>query len=169
MLENIKSNYRIKIFFLHTNEKRKLKIVKYNKILQKNININLNNYKFFTGKYIIYESNRIGKEYDGYDDTLKFEGEYIKGERNWKGKEYRDVDKLLFEGEYLIGKRNAKGKRYYLYNGELRFEDEYLYGKRNGKGKEYLEGKLSFEGEYLNDKEWIGTRYDYEGNILWIK
>ena len=40
--------------------------------------------------------------------------------------------------------------------------------KRNGKGKEYYEdGKLRFEGEYLNDKEWIGNRYDDNGNILY--
>ena len=138
MLKSIKSIYIIKILFIYVNEKLKLKIVKYNKILQNNININLINYKFFTGKYIIYESNRIGKEYDGYDDTLKFEGEYINGERNGKGKEYLDIDKLFFEGEYLNGKRNAKGKRYYLYNGELRFEGEYLNGERNGKGKDIM-------------------------------
>ena len=36
-------------------------------------------------------------------------------------------------------------------NGRLIFEGEYLNGKRNGKGKEYnYFGKLEFEGEYLN-------------------
>ena len=35
-------------------------------------------------------------------------------------------------------------------NGKLKFEGEYLNGKRNGKGKEYNDGKLEFEGEYLN-------------------
>ena len=46
------------------------------------------------------------------------------------------------------------------------FEDEYLNGKRNGKGKEYgnENGKLLFEGEFLNEKEWIGTVYDEYGN-----
>ena len=48
------------------------------------------------------------------------------------------------------------------------FEGEYLNGKKNGKGKEYhLNGKISFEDEYLNDKEWIGTAYDRNGNILY--
>ena len=33
------------------------------------------------------------------------------------------------------------------------FEGQYLYGVRNGKGKEYnSDGKLIFEGEYLNGK-----------------
>ena len=37
------------------------------------------------------------------------------------------------------------------YNGKLMFEGEYLNGKRNGKGKEYdFNGKLKFEGEFLN-------------------
>ena len=46
-------------------------------------------------------------------------------------------------------------------------EKNIINGKRNGKGKEYDEynGKLKFEGEYLNNKEWIGTGYDENGNI----
>ena len=79
MLKNIKSLYFIKFIFAHVDEKQKLKIVKYNKSLQNNIDISIINYKLFTGKYIIYESNRIGKEYNGYDDRLNFEGEYLNG------------------------------------------------------------------------------------------
>ena len=42
----------------------------------------------------------------------------------------------------------GEGREYYQ-NGKLRFEGEYLNGKRNGKGKEYdLDGKLKFEGDY---------------------
>ena len=68
MLKDIKSHYFIKILFLYVDEKQKLKLVS----LQKNIHINLINYKFFSGRYIIYESNRIGKEYDGFIDKLIF-------------------------------------------------------------------------------------------------
>ena len=73
----------------------------------------------------------------------------------------------MFDGEYLNGLRNGKGKEYYG-NGKLKFEGEYLNCKRNGKGKEYnhLNGKLLFEGEYLNDLEVIGTKYNYNGNII---
>ena len=81
--------------------------------LQKLIDISLFNYKLFSGKYIIYESNKIGKEYAGEDDTLIFEGEYLNGERNGKGKEYNyDNGELTFEGEYLNGERNGKGKEF---------------------------------------------------------
>ena len=166
MLNNIKSLYFIKFIFVYIVEKKKLKLVKYNKSFQKNLNINLINYKFISGRYIIYESSKIGKEYNGEDGRLIFEGEYLNGARNGKGKEYFD-GKLSFEGEYLNGKRNRKGKEYNS-SGELEFEGEYLNGKRNRKGKEYYEGgNLKFEGEYLNDKEWIGTRYKTYGAIIY--
>ena len=127
MWKNTKSIYFIKFIIVHVDEKQKLKIVKCNKSLQKNIDISIINYKLFTGKYIIYESIGFGKEYD-YDDNLIFEGEYLNGERNGKGKEYWKGN-LIFEGEYLNGKRNGKGKEYDE-DGELIFEGEYLNGER---------------------------------------
>ena len=43
-------------------------------------------------------------------------------------------------------------------------------GKKNGKGKEYNEeGKLIFEGEYLNGKKWKGIEKQYDedtGNLI---
>ena len=175
MLKNIKSTYFVKILFLHTDEKQKPKPTKYSKSLQKSIDINIINYKYFSRKYIIYQTNRIGKEYYrlfGEDDNmLIFEGEYLNGKRNGKGKEYFsncELSILNFEGEYLNGKRNGKGKEYNPFNGKLIFEGEYLNGKRNGKGKEYYEnGNLKFEGEYLNDLKWNGKGYDGHGNIIY--
>ena len=113
MLDLIKSHYITKIVFSYANEGQKLKIVKYTKNLQKDIDISLLNYKLFKGKYIKYETNIIGKEFDKYD-------------------------KLIFEGEYLHGERNGKGKEYY-YNGMIEFEGEYKNGKKNGKGKEFYD------------------------------
>ena len=116
MLKNVKSSYFTQIIFSDLSEGRKLKLLKNNKSLQKEMDINLINYKFFSKRYIIYEPNGKGREYYGFNDSLKYEGEYKNGERNGKGKEYN-------------------------YKGELRFEGEYKNGKRNGKGKEYDEGK----------------------------
>ena len=102
MLKNIKAIYFIQMLFSYVDEEKKLKLVKYNKNLQKIIDINIINYKHFKGKYIIYESNGIGKEYYGYSNMLKFEGEYLKGKRNGRGKEYwTDSNILMFEGEYM--------------------------------------------------------------------
>ena len=169
MLKNIKSSYFIRLIFSFADGVQKLKLVRYNKSMQNNLDISIINYKFFSGRYIIYESKGLGKEYNGEDDRLLYEGEYLNGKRIGKGKEYSSYGgELFFEGEYLNGKRNGKGKEYYD-NGKLRFEGEYLNGKRNGKGKEYYDnGKLLFEGEYLNDKEWIGNRYNNDEIILYI-
>ena len=188
MMKNIKSSYFIKIIFDYLNEKIKLKIVKYNKALKDIIDIQLLNYKLFTGKYLIYETNGIGKEYDNNNDGLLFEGEYKNGERNGKGKEYNiynTYQHILFEGEYKNGKRNGRGKQYNIY-GKLIYEGEYLNGKRwNGKGfdenenilYELIDGRgnveelinqfIKFEGEYKNgERNGKGKEYNIYKDIL---
>ena len=108
MLKNVKSFYFLKIIFSFIDEKQKLELIKYNKSLQEHLNINLINYKFFSGKYIEYESNGKGKEYD-YNGDLLFEGKFLNGKRNGKGKEYYKGE-LKYEGEYLSGKKMEKEK-----------------------------------------------------------
>ena len=47
-------------------------------------------------------------------------------------------------------------------NGKLKFEGEYLNEERHGKGKEYNKyGKLIFEGEYKQGKKWNGKVIEY--------
>ena len=158
---NVKTLYFIKVLFSYLNEKRKLKIINYNKSLQNLLDINIINYKIFSGKYIEYDSNGKVKEYDSYNYHLIYEGEYLNGKRNGKGKEYFPNKQLKFEGEY--------------FNGKLSYEGEYLNGKRNGKGKEYnYKGKLEFEGEYLYGNKLIGKYYinerlEYEGEYRYKK
>ena len=120
MLKNVKTLFFIRLLFSCVDEKQKLELIKYNKNIQDILNINLINYKYFSRRYIIFESNEKGKEF------------FLNGE-------------LKYDGEYLNGKRNGKGKEYYD-NGKLEFEGEYLNGKRNGKGKECDDGKLIYEG-----------------------
>ena len=166
MLKNIKSIYIVKIIFEYVNEKQKLKVVKLNKSLQNKIDLNIINYKLFTGRYIIFSSKRKGKEYNGNNGELVFKGEYLNGIRNGKGAEYYK-DKILFEGNFLKGKRNGKGKEYDV-DGLLMFEGEYLNGKRHGKGIGYDVWDGKFEGEYLNGKEWIGKKYKKSGELDYI-
>ena len=166
MLKDIKSLYFTKLIFIHINERLKLKFIKYNKSLQKHLNINIKNYQHFIGNYIIYESNGIVKEYNGYDDSLIFEVKYLHFQKNGKGIEYYYNGKLKFEGEYLNGSRNGKGKEYNII-GTLIFEGEYLNGTRNGKGKEYYnDGNLRFEGEYLNNKKIFGIKYIIDDGLI---
>ena len=108
MLKKIRSNIISKKVFAYINEYKILKIIKYNKYIQKKLGIDIINYKLYQGKYIIYESKIKGKEYD-FNNNLIYEGEYLNGEKNRRGKEYK-YEKLIFEGEYLNGKRNGKGK-----------------------------------------------------------
>ena len=166
MLENIKSINIIKKLFNQLDEKAKLNLIKYNKAIQTKINIDIINYKLFIGKYIIYDLDIKGKEYDS-ENNLIFFGEYLNGKRNGKGYEF-NKDNIIFEGEYLNGKRNGKGREYDDY-GNLIFEGEYLNGKRNGKGKEYdRNGLLIFEGIYLNDEKNKGIlkKYRYDGTLF---
>ena len=148
MFKRIKSIYFIQSIFSLIDESAKIKISKYNKSLQKLLNLNLLDYRRLSGKYIIYEKSpkNIGKEYDCKYNDLKYEGEYSNGKRNGKGKEYIHHHSELivkFEGEYLNGKRNGKGKEYYHY-----------------------EKLIKFEGEYLNNKKWNGKGYDKKGKII---
>ena len=166
MFKRIKSQYFMKLLFYNIKERNKLKLIKYNKNLQKIFEVNLIKYKILSGRYIIYEKNNKGKEYNSYNDILLFEGEYLNGKRNGKGKEYNDYGEIIFEGEYLNGKKwNGKGKEYDDY-GYLIFEGEYLNGKRNGKGEEYNDYGY-FEGEYINGKEWNGRGYDWDKNCIY--
>ena len=144
MLKKIKSHYIIKCIFENIEENIKMELIKYDKSLQNKIEISLLNYKILSGKYLIYENNEgKGKEYNGYNDKLLFEGKYLNGKRNGEGYEYNDKGKLIFAGLYLNGKRNGKG---YEYNDK---------------------GKLIFEGEYLNGKKLNGKRYDGKNNCIY--
>ena len=139
---NIKYKNIIQKLFSYIYEDRKLKLVIYNKTIQNIININLLNYIFMSGKYVIYGSNGLAKEYDVYNDNLIFEGGYLNRKRNGKGKEY-DSD------------------------GEIKFTGEYLNGKRNGKGNEYYKNTILFSGEYLKGRKWNGKGYSKNGNIIY--
>ena len=137
MLENIKSIFFIKIIFSNLDDKTKLELVKYNKNIQNKIDLNIMNYKRFSGKYIIYESKNKGKEYNGYNDYLIYEGEYLNRKRNGKGKEYYYKEQLKFEGEYLKGKKTGEGEKYNN-NGILIFDGEDLNGKKMEKVKSMM-------------------------------
>ena len=119
-------------------ERKKLKLVKYNKNIQQKIDVNIKNYKLFKRKYVIYDKNGLAKEFGLFDNKLIQEGEYLNGERNGRGKEYNDITSVLFEGEFKKGKKwnniNLKDGKGYLKeykNNRLIFEGEYLNGERN--------------------------------------
>ena len=165
-MAKINSDYFLRNIFAFLELKKQLQLIIYNKHLQNKLNLNLINYKIFSGKYIIYENetNTKGKIINAYNDMVYYDGEFLKGKKHGKGKEYYDYGvtiKLKFEGEYLNGKRNGKGKEYDSENGSLMFEGEYLNGERSGKGKELNYDYIIFDGEYLNGERYKGIIKGY--------
>ena len=101
MFNKIKSYNIFKKIFSYVSDRKKLKLIKYNKHIQKKLGINIIYYKTYSGKFIINEKNGKVKEYCGYTENLIFKGEYLNEKRHGKGKEYNSYGKLIFEGEYL--------------------------------------------------------------------
>ena len=190
-LENnvlIKSSLVIKKIFSYLEQKRKLKMIIYNNKYQKNLGINIENYKNASGKLVEIDKNGNAKEYYLTSKELMFEGEYKNKKRNGKGKEFHYSNgKIKFEGEYKNGLKwegkgyNPKGNlEYELKNGNgkikeygeydmLIFEGEYLDGKKHGKGIEYYEHyRVKFNGEYLNGEKWKGKGFIYDENGMLI-
>ena len=183
--KSIKSSFILKKIFSFINEKKKLKIVIYNKEYKKSLDIDISNYKISSGKIKIKGINGYGKEIKLESMETIFKGQYLNGKRNGKGKE-KIVNSITYKGEYLNGKKNGKGKEYFNDSKKIIFEGEYLNGKRwkeklkeyyktdilkltgeyingeiNGNVKEYYNNyKLKFDGEYSNGKKWNGIFYD---------
>ena len=51
ILQNLKSDYFIQKFFDYIHKRRALKTIRYNKSIQKRINLNINHYKEYSEKY----------------------------------------------------------------------------------------------------------------------
>ena len=81
--KDIKSSYIKKRIFSFLDEKEKLIIIIYNKELQKILEVNINEYKKKSVKYIIGERNGISREYITNSNILIFEGEYLNGNKKW--------------------------------------------------------------------------------------
>ena len=154
MLKNIKSKLNLKNIFICINNTAKLKLIKYNNFLQNTLNINLINYKIFSGKCIEYEKEnekRI-KIHNSYNNSLLFEGEYKNFKKNGKGKEYDIYGNLIFEGEYLNGEKwNGTIKEYF----DTNMKNPFKYNLSK------VFSRLKFEGEYLN-----GEKMDMEKNMM---
>ena len=77
MMKKIKSIFFIRLLFSTISQKHKLNMIKYNKKLQKLVDINLMNYKLFTGKYILYKENGKVEEHNSFH-CVHVDGEHYK-------------------------------------------------------------------------------------------
>ena len=162
ILSIVKSIYVTNEIFSFLTERKKLTIFIYNKELQNNLDITIEDYKYASKRYKLIEDDGKGKEFKLNTNILIFEGEYTNGIKNGNGKEYYDNGVVKFEGEYLNGIKNGEGKEYYD-NGKIKFEGEYSNTEKDGNGKEYYSnGKIKFEGKYFKGKKWDGKIYNYK-------
>ena len=109
MLKNIKSKYILKFIFSKTKEKIQLNIIKYNKVIQTKLDINITNYKNISRKYIVYENKEKAKIYNVDTNKIIYEGNVLKGGiKNGYGIEYDNYGGVIFKGEFLKGKRKKE-------------------------------------------------------------
>ena len=189
MIEDIKSKYIWKKIFEFIQEKRKLKIIIYNKKIKEELAIDIINYKNLTNYSLKKLNNGVYKLYITKYDFLCYEGGFSEGKKNGFGKEYEFIKKdkvknllnseiikifgkdyvsyVSYEGEFLNGNRNGKGKEFDKYQSVI-FEGEYINGKRwNGKGIEYdSKRNFLFKGTYFKGKKWIGKAREYNVHLF---
>ena len=65
-IRNTKSNLILKIVFSYIHKRKSLEIIKYNKSIQKRVNININNYKEYSEKYSSIEIEIIPMKIKSY-------------------------------------------------------------------------------------------------------
>ena len=167
MWRKINISFILNKSFNYLDTKRKFNIIVYNKRIQKNLELNLIDFKRISGKYKI-EEHGIIKIYNIFTKNLLFKGYYANGKINGKGWEFNKKGKLIFQGEYLDGQKwKGQLKEYDDITGKLILEYEYLNGIIEGEVKEYdkYNGDLLFEGKYLNGKR-NGKGIEYKSIII---
>ena len=86
--------------------------------------------------YELKNGNGRVREYDLFEETLKYEGGYHNGKRSGQGQEF-DGNKVIFSGEYSNGKRNGFGTIGFM-KMVLYLRDNIQEGKRMGKEKNII-------------------------------
>ena len=130
-MSDIKSVYNIKNFLLFLRKEKKFELIKYNNKYQKKLEIDIEDYKMFRGRYRENEKDGFVKEYELDTNILLFEGHFNKGKRNGEGKEYYNNKQIKFKGEYLNGrewlgeKYDNKGKIFLKYE-KRKMEEKYI-------------------------------------------
>ena len=85
-IRDIKSPFNLKKIFSFLEPKQKLNMIIYNKKLQKNLGVSIDDFKTISGLYKIGGKNGKVKIYKQNTNTLIFEGEYVNGKKMEKEK-----------------------------------------------------------------------------------
>ena len=87
-LRNVKSNYILKKFFEYMTERKSLETIRYNKSIQKRVDININHYKAYSEKYssieldIIPIKDKYGKFININEEDKKYFHIYFNDNKN---------------------------------------------------------------------------------------
>ena len=71
-----------------------------------------------------------------------------------KGKDYYSMGEFSFRGHFLRRKKEEKEKEL-LFFGTITFESKWFEEKSQNDKEYFYEGKLDFDGEHIDRKEWI--------------
>ena len=157
-ISNIKSPFILKKIFSILYITKKLDLIIYNKKIQNQLFIGLDDYKKIASRYKIVEKNGLGKEYLKDTNLVIFEGNYKNGKRNGHGLEYYENKVIKYDGYYLNGKK--------IYGKIFDKEGNNYFYLEYGEGKEYyFNGSLIFKGKYYDGKRWNGYIYNNKENI----
>ena len=80
------------------------------------------------------------------------------------------IDYWRLSGRYKEEEENGQIKIFNSYDHHLLFKGHYSNRQKNGIGEEYNDdGKIIFEGKYVNGKKWKGIEYiydEYNGHLI---
>ena len=96
-IQKISSKIILKYVLKFLSNFQKLDLFKYNKSIQKEISLDLEDYKNESQKERIVEKDNFGKEYILGSKIKIFEGQFLNGKKHGKGKEYYNNGNLKFE------------------------------------------------------------------------
>ena len=69
-----------------------------------------------------------------------------------------------YEGKWKDGKKHGQGTE--TYPDGRKYEGEFKDGKQNGQGTYIYHDGRKYEGEWKNGREWNGTGYNKNGEIV---
>ena len=87
MLNKIRSSYVLKQILDNLDNEKKLNLVKYSKKLQNKLDLDIYDYRRFSGRYIEEMEDGTIIEYNSANGNIIYVGEYFKWKKKWKGKE----------------------------------------------------------------------------------
>lgn len=101
---------------------------------------------YYEGNYVDGRQEGFGKLYT--DGRLSYAGSFVDDRKNGFGTLYNYAGGKVFEGNYVNDKRDGAGK---IYNYGLKvYEGEFKDDLMHGYGKLYQNGRLIYEGQFIN-------------------